>query len=85
MVSFSETLKCFFDISGFYGSNSIKREFIVSEAYAKRLERKKQIFREETKTRKVLFTTLITPYGAKKNRHYLSAVDDQLTMDIFFE
>lgn len=59
-------------------------EYIISEDYAKRLEKKKQIFREQTRTRKTLFITLITPYGAQKNRHYLSAVDNQLTMDILF-
>jgi hypothetical protein len=47
-------------------------------------ERKKTIFREKTKTRKAIFTTLITAYGAKKNEHYLNSVDNQLTLECLF-
>ncbi len=47
-------------------------------------ERKKRVFRSKTKTRKALFTTLITPHGAKENAHYLSSVDQQLTLDCLF-
>lgn len=59
-------------------------EFRVTKEYADRLLRKKQIFREKTKTRKAIFTTLITPYGAVEDANYLSAVDNQLTLNDLF-
>ena len=59
-------------------------EFRVTKEYAERLQRKKQLFREKTKTRKALFTTLITPYGAIEDENYLSAVDNQLTINELF-
>lgn len=56
----------------------------MDAAYAKELLRKKELFRKRTKTRKALFTTLITTYGATKNSAYLSSVDNQLTLDQLF-
>lgn len=59
-------------------------EFVIDKAYAEKLRKKKNCFREKTGTKKTLFTTLITVYGAQKNKYYLNAVDQQLTMDAFF-
>lgn len=59
-------------------------EFTVDKAYAEKLQKKKTIFREQTKTSKTLFTTLVTTYGVKKNSYCLSVVDNQLTMDDLF-
>ncbi len=47
-------------------------------------ERKERVFRSETGTRKTLFTTLITPYGAEENTCYLGVVQKQLTMNQLF-
>jgi AAA+ ATPase superfamily predicted ATPase len=59
-------------------------EFVVDKSYVEKLQNKKKIFREQTRTAKTLFTTLVTTYGVKKNAHYLSVVDTQLTMDDLF-
>lgn len=59
-------------------------EFVIDKDYAVVLRRKKTLFREKTKTRKTLFTTMITPYGVAKNALYLDCVDQQLTMDVLF-
>lgn len=59
-------------------------EFRVTSEYAERLNQRKNLFREKTKTRKAIFTTLITPYGVVQDKNYLSAVDNQLTMDALF-
>ncbi|NGX39688.1 MAG: hypothetical protein KR126chlam1_01021 [Chlamydiae bacterium] len=59
-------------------------EFVVSKSYAQELAKKSSLFRERTKTKKALFVTLITPYGAKENAHYLSSVNSQLTLDALF-
>ncbi len=58
--------------------------FEMDGAYAKELIRKKEVFRNRTETKKALFTTLITSFGAVKNPAYLSAVDNQITLDSLF-
>ena len=59
-------------------------EFIIDKSYAEKLLNKKRVFKEQTSTTKTLFTTMVTTYGVKKNAHYLSVVDNQLTMDDLF-
>lgn len=60
-------------------------EYVMSRSDAEDLERKKMVFREKTKTKKVLFTTLITPYGALENMHYIGSVQSQLNLECFFK
>lgn len=59
-------------------------EFLIDRDYANLLKNRKDIFRERTRTKKTLFTTMITIYGVKENEYYLSAVDNQLTIDALF-
>lgn len=59
-------------------------EFVIDKDYSKKLKAKKDVFREKTGTRKTPFTTMITTYGVKENEHYLSVVDNQLTIDALF-
>lgn len=59
-------------------------EFVLSKEYAEKLQNKKKLFIQQTGTRKMVFITLITPYGCKINQHYLSTVDNQLTLDDLF-
>ena len=59
-------------------------EFVIEKPYVENLQNKKKVFREQTGTTKTLFTTMVTTYGVKKNAHYLSAVDSQLTMNDLF-
>jgi AAA+ ATPase superfamily predicted ATPase len=59
-------------------------EFTVSKEYAEKLNRKKAIFREVTGTKKALFTTLITTYGAIENCNYHDCVQKQLKLDDLF-
>ena len=56
----------------------------VTKSYAKELQMKKEAFRTATKTRKALFTTLITPYGAAINSAYTSVIDNQVIIDELF-
>ncbi len=58
--------------------------FEMDLSYAKEIQRKKEIFRSRTGTRKALFTTLITSFGAIKNSHYLSSIDNQITLENLF-
>lgn len=59
-------------------------EYVVTKEYAAKLQSKKNIFRNITKTKATLFTTLITSCKAKRNSHFLSSVDNQLTLDDLF-
>lgn len=61
-----------------------KSEYILTDLETKKLNEKREIFREQVKTKKSLFNILITPYGARINKHYLSAVENQLTLDALF-
>jgi len=59
-------------------------EYIMQEEQAKKMNNRREIFRQVTGSRKTLFNTLITPYGANVNRHTISSVDQQLTLDALF-
>ena len=59
-------------------------EFTVDKSYAVELDRKLTVFRDQTKTRKTLFLTLITTYGVKKNEYADRLVHNSLTLDLFF-
>ncbi len=59
-------------------------EFAIDKECARNLKNKKIVFKEKTGTKKTLFTTMITTYGVKENEHYLSVIDNQLTMNDLF-
>jgi hypothetical protein len=44
-------------------------EFVVDKAYAKNLDRKRDVFRRVTRTRKAIFWTLVTTHGVRNNEH----------------
>jgi hypothetical protein len=58
--------------------------FEVSRQYAKEITDRSITFRKATKTRKNVFTTLISVYGAIKNEYYLTAFTNQLLIDDLF-
>lgn len=60
------------------------KEFAVSPVYAKELARKKRLFREQTKSKKALFTTLITCHGITVGSHATGAVDQHLKLEALF-
>lgn len=59
-------------------------EFVISKAYARELENKLLIFREQTKTKKTLFLTMITTFGVKNSRFFPGLVQKEATMSLFF-
>jgi uncharacterized protein len=60
------------------------KEFVVSKDYEQELREKVAIFREQTRTRKSIFITMLSAFGVKKNEHYLSVVTNQLLIDDMF-
>ncbi len=60
-------------------------EFVIDKKYAAALAQKERVFRQKTQTRKTLFLTLITTYGAKKNDNYVNLIQKEITMEALFE
>lgn len=58
--------------------------FSVDKHCTKNLENKRNVFREKTKTKKTLFTTLVTTYGLKKTDS-LSNLSEVTLEDLFIE
>lgn len=63
-----------------------KDQFIIDKRYAGDLENKIRTFRNETKTRKSIFPTMITPYGVARNEYYTRFIQAEiLAKDLFTE
>ncbi len=59
-------------------------EYVLSAFEAKKIRQRVQSFINKTNTKKSIFKTLITPYGAKKNEHYLSEITNDIKLDELF-
>lgn len=59
-------------------------EYVIEKAYAGELQKKLDVFREKTKTKKTLFLTMLTTYGIKENSYSASLVQKSLAMDFLF-
>jgi AAA+ ATPase superfamily predicted ATPase len=58
--------------------------FAIDATYAQELAKKIAVFREQTKTTKTLFLTLITPFGLESNQHSIELVHSEITLEAFF-
>lgn len=58
--------------------------FTIDKNYAKILERKIAVFREQTRTTKTLFLTLITPFGVQKNEYSSELMNSEITLEDLF-
>ena len=56
----------------------------IKSDYGRTLNQRRALFQKVTKSKKSIFNTLITPFGATKNSHYLSCIDKELTLDALF-
>ena len=61
------------------------KEFTVTKKYAGELADKKASFINDSKTRKAVFITLISAYGAANNEYKLQQIQDTLTMNDLFQ
>lgn len=59
-------------------------EFSIDKKYAENLRNKIGTFKQETKTNKALFLTMITTYGIQQNK-YSGLVRNSLKMEVLFE
>jgi uncharacterized protein len=60
------------------------QEFTITKEYAEKLRKKISVFRNETKTKKSLFLTFVTTFGVQKNSHFLSLVQNSITLEDLF-
>ena len=58
-------------------------EFTITKEYDKILRNKRSAFKEETRTRKTVHTTMITTYGVKRNE-YWGNIQSEVTLDDLF-
>lgn len=59
-------------------------EFIIDKKYAAELDTKVKVFREQTRTKKTIFPTMITTHGTRQNDHYTGRIQAEVTMvDLF--
>ena len=60
------------------------KPFEITKKYATELQQKINIFRAETKTKKVIFCTAISTYGFATNQYSIGLIDNQLLIDDLF-
>ncbi|MFK7934716.1 MAG: hypothetical protein AB8G22_14490 [Saprospiraceae bacterium] len=60
-------------------------ENVIIGREKQKLRKRQSVFRYHTKTKKHLFTTLITTFGVVNNAARLNYVDQVITMDALFE
>lgn len=60
-------------------------EFIIDKGYAGELENKRDVFKQETGTKKSLFLTLVTTFGVKENDYFTKLVQNSVTMGALFD
>jgi hypothetical protein len=58
--------------------------YVVTKKDVENIKTKKQVFRYHSKTKKHLFTTIITTMGVVDNKHKLNAVDQVVVLDDLF-
>jgi len=59
-------------------------EFVIDNKYARELDNKVKVFKEQTKSKKAIFPTMVTTYGTKKNIHYHGRVVAEVLMKDLF-
>jgi AAA+ ATPase superfamily predicted ATPase len=60
-------------------------EFTIDKAYADNLENKKQIFKNQTKTKKSIFLTLVSTFGITNNEYAKRLIQNSITIDSLFQ
>jgi hypothetical protein len=58
-------------------------EYVIDKAYSKELKHKRDVFKEQTKTRKAVHLTMITTEGVKRNV-YFNDIQSEVSLDQLF-
>jgi hypothetical protein len=59
--------------------------FELTEAEATKIKERKKQLSMNLKRKKQIFITLVTPFAAKKNKHYLNLIDNEINLDALFK
>lgn len=59
-------------------------EYVIDKRYASELVEKRDTFRRVTRTKKSLFTTMVTTMGVRPNEHFRAVVDATVNLDALF-
>lgn len=59
--------------------------FTITKAYAAELAEKIRVFKEQTKTTKAIYLTMITTFGLASNAYASSMVKNSFELDILFD
>jgi len=59
--------------------------FIMTKAYAANIRHKMAVFKNETKTKKAIFPTIISSFGIVKNEHSVGLIQQQVQLDDLFQ
>lgn len=60
-------------------------EFVIDKKYEEVLRKRAALFREETKTRSAVYTSMLTTYGVKNNVYAQNVLQNDLVMDCLFK
>ena len=60
------------------------KEFVLTKEYTANLRRKRTVFQEITKTKKMVTTTLLTTYPAIQNAYYNEEIHTEVSLDKLF-
>jgi uncharacterized protein len=60
-------------------------EFMIDKKYEEVLRKRAASFRSSTKTRKAVYTSMLTTYGVKENAYAQAILQNNLTMDCLFK
>lgn len=58
--------------------------YILKEAEANKIRQKMGSLRDKIKEKQSIFPTLITPFGAERNKHYLGLIQNEVRLDELF-
>ncbi|MDP6355767.1 MAG: ATP-binding protein [Planctomycetota bacterium] len=61
-----------------------EREVNIDKRYAGHLRNRRELFREVTRSRKVLFLTMVTTYGVKQNLYSQELITNSITMEALY-
>ena len=56
----------------------------LNSGEASKIRKRKLAYIEKSKTKKNIFVTLITPYGAERNEHYLGEITNDIVLEELF-
>lgn len=59
-------------------------DFKIDSDYANKLRTKKEGLKAVTETKKMIHITFVSTYGVFENKHKIDLVDNDLTIEIFF-